>query len=79
MAKLTSHALHTRLDRRRKKFRHPLQDLGAAHVPNGRVYTHKSRPRLAYPQQIVTTRLLYYLQDQVAQLSRLQRIYPCAR
>ena len=28
----------------------------------------------AYPQQIVTTRLLYCLQDRFAQLSRLQRI-----
>src|SRR6201996_6896450 len=28
----------------------------------------------AYPQQIVTTRLLYCLQDPFAQLSRLQRI-----
>ena len=34
----------------------------------------KSRHRTAYPQQIVTTRLLYCLQDRYAQLSRLQRI-----
>ena len=34
----------------------------------------KSRRRTAYPQQIVTTRLLYCLQDRFAQLSRLQRI-----
>ena len=34
----------------------------------------KSRRRRAYPQQIVTTRLLYCLQDPFAQLSRLQRI-----
>ena len=34
----------------------------------------KSRQRRAYPQQIVTTRLLYCLQDPFAQLSRLQRI-----
>jgi hypothetical protein len=36
----------------------------------------KSRRRTAYPQQIVTTRLLYCLQDRFAQLSRLQRIWP---
>jgi hypothetical protein len=36
--------------------------------------TGKSRRRRAYPQQIVTTRLLYCLQDPFAQLSRLQRI-----
>ena len=34
----------------------------------------KSRRRRAYPQQIVTTGLLYCLQDPFAQLSRLQRI-----
>jgi hypothetical protein len=34
----------------------------------------KSRRSTAYPQQIVTTRLLYCLQDRFAQLSRLQRI-----
>jgi hypothetical protein len=34
----------------------------------------KSRRSRAYPQQIVTTRLLYCLQDPFAQLSRLQRI-----
>jgi len=34
----------------------------------------KSRRRRADPQQIVTTRLLYCLQDPFAQLSRLQRI-----
>jgi hypothetical protein len=34
----------------------------------------KSRRRRAYPQQIVTTRLLYCLQDPFAHLSRLQRI-----
>ena len=32
----------------------------------------------AYAQQIVTTRLLYYLHDRTAQLSRMQRIYPHA-
>jgi hypothetical protein len=32
----------------------------------------------AYPQQIVTTRLLYCLQDRIEQLSRMQRIYPHA-
>ena len=39
----------------------------------------KSRRRRAYPQQIVTTRLLYCLQDPFAQLSRLQRIRSHAR
>jgi hypothetical protein len=34
----------------------------------------KSRRSTAYPQQIVTTRLLYCLQDRFAQLSRMQRI-----
>lgn len=38
----------------------------------------KSRRRTAYPQQIVTTRLLYCLQYPVAHLSRIQRIYPHA-
>jgi hypothetical protein len=38
------------------------------------VKIEKSRRRRAYPQQIVTTRLLYCLQDPFAQLSRLQRI-----
>ena len=42
--------------------------------PPRRVVTGKSRRRRAYPQQIVTTRLLYCLQDPFAQLSRLQRI-----
>ncbi len=40
----------------------------------GRPALGKSRRRTAYPQQIVTTRLLYCLQDRFAQLSRLQRI-----
>lgn len=40
----------------------------------GGVLTGKSRRRRAYPQQIVTTRLLYCLQDPFAHLSRLQRI-----
>jgi hypothetical protein len=39
-----------------------------------RALAGKSRRRRAYPQQIVTTRLLYCLQDPFAQLSRLQRI-----
>lgn len=39
-----------------------------------RRYYEKSRQSRAYPQQIVTTRLLYCLQDPFAQLSRLQRI-----
>ncbi len=39
-----------------------------------RVKYEKSRQKRAYPQQIVTTRLLYCLQDPFAQLSRLQRI-----
>ena len=43
----------------------------AARAPEN---TGKSRRRRAYPQQIVTTRLLYCLQDRFAQLSRLQRI-----
>ncbi len=38
----------------------------------------ESRRRRAYPQQIVTTRLLYYLQDPFAQQSRLQWILPRA-
>ena len=38
----------------------------------------KSRQRRAYAQQLVTTRLLDCLHDPVAQLSRLQRIYPYA-
>lgn len=37
-------------------------------------FVRKSRRRRAYPQQIVTTRLLYCLQDPFAHLSRLQRI-----
>lgn len=37
-------------------------------------FMRKSRRRRAYPQQIVTTRLLYCLQDPFAHLSRLQRI-----
>jgi hypothetical protein len=32
----------------------------------------------AYPQLIVTTRLLYSLQDRIEQLSRMQRFYPHA-
>jgi hypothetical protein len=40
----------------------------------GLIKSEKSRRRRAYPQQIVTTRLLYCLQDPFAQLSRLQRI-----
>lgn len=36
----------------------------------------KSRRRRAYPQQIVTTRLLYCLQDPFAHPSRLQGIRP---
>ena len=39
-----------------------------------RALAGKSRRRRVYPQQIVTTRLLYCLQDPFAQLSRLQRI-----
>jgi hypothetical protein len=39
-----------------------------------RIAAGKSRRRRAYPQQIVTTRLLYCLQDPFAHLSRLQRI-----
>jgi hypothetical protein len=42
--------------------------------PRRAVKLEKSRRRRAYPQQIVTTRLLYCLQDPFAQLSRLQRI-----
>ena len=45
--------------------------------PRGRrppEFMRKSRRRRAYPQQIVTTRLLYCLQDPFAHLSRLQRI-----
>ena len=42
--------------------------------PEDRATLGKSRRRTAYPQQIVTTRLLYCLQDRFAQLSRLQRI-----
>jgi hypothetical protein len=42
--------------------------------PSGGNSLGKSRRRTAYPQQIVTTRLLYCLQDRFAQLSRLQRI-----
>ena len=42
--------------------------------PVGDSHRGKSRRRTAYPQQIVTTRLLYCLQDPFAQLSRLQRI-----
>ena len=40
----------------------------------GRALAGKSRRRRVYPQQIVTTRLLYCLQDPFAHLSRLQRI-----
>jgi hypothetical protein len=43
-------------------------------APRRAVKSEKSRRRRAYPQQIVTTRLLYCLQDPFAQLSRLQRI-----
>jgi hypothetical protein len=43
-------------------------------APRRAVVSGKSRRRRAYPQQIVTTRLLYCLQDPFAQLSRLQRI-----
>ena len=43
-------------------------------APRRAVMSEKSRRRRAYPQQIVTTRLLYCLQDPFAQLSRLQRI-----
>jgi hypothetical protein len=43
-------------------------------APRRTVSLEKSRRRRAYPQQIVTTRLLYCLQDPFAQLSRLQRI-----
>ena len=43
-------------------------------APLIRAKYEKSRRRRAYPQQIVTTRLLYCLQDPFAQLSRLQRI-----
>jgi hypothetical protein len=43
-------------------------------APRRAVASEKSRRRRAYPQQIVTTRLLYCLQDPFAQLSRLQRI-----
>ena len=46
----------------------------AAPRRRGRPKLGKSRRRTAYPQQIVTTRLLYCLQDRFAQLSRLQRI-----
>ena len=44
------------------------------HPRKPQVRSEKSRRRRAYPQQIVTTRLLYCLQDPFAQLSRLQRI-----
>ena len=46
----------------------------AACLPARRAPHGKSRRRRAYPQQIVTTRLLYCLQDPFAHLSRLQRI-----
>jgi hypothetical protein len=51
---------------------HPLG--AAAGRPACRAPHGKSRRRRAYPQQIVTTRLLYCLQDPFAHLSRLQRI-----
>jgi hypothetical protein len=44
---------------------------------NGECYT-QIESMAAYPQQIVTTRLLYCLQDRIEQLSRMQRIYPHA-
>ena len=44
----------------------------------GRLCLHKSRADWAYAQQLVTTRLLDCLHDPPPQLSRLQRIYPCA-
>ena len=40
---------------------------------NGECYT-QIESMAAYPQQIVTTRLLYCLQDRIEQLSRMQRI-----
>jgi hypothetical protein len=43
-------------------------------TPKSRWVSGKSRRGRACPQQIVTTRLLYYLQGSLAQLSRLQRI-----
>jgi|HubBroStandDraft_1064217.scaffolds.fasta_scaffold473145_1 hypothetical protein len=43
-----------------------------------RVYKKQIESMAAYPQQIVTTRLLYCLQDRIEQLSRMQRIYPHA-
>jgi hypothetical protein len=39
----------------------------------------KSRPIRADAQKLVTTRLLDYLHDPLAQLGRLQRIYPRAQ
>jgi hypothetical protein len=53
-------------------YRNPLQ-AGPRRARPGVEYG-KSRRRRAYPQQIVTTRLLYCLQDPFAHLSRLQRI-----
>ena len=49
--------------------------LSPARPRRGGALTGKSRRRWAYPQQIVTTRLLYCLQDPFAHLSRLQRIW----
>lgn len=43
-----------------------------------RVFIKQIESMAAYPQQIVTTRLLYCLQDRIEQLSRMQRIYPHA-
>lgn len=40
---------------------------------------NKSRPRRADAQKLVTTRLLDYLHDPLAQLGRLQRIHPRAQ
>ena len=44
----------------------------------GSVYSTNLADKPAYAQQLVTTRLLDCLHDRVRQLSRMQRIYPCA-
>ena len=55
----------------------PLPVPGRAGEPNGRFLSKKKRGhKTAYPQWIVTTRLLYHLQDRVPQLSRMQRLQP---
>jgi hypothetical protein len=41
-------------------------------------HAHKSRPKRADAQKLVTTRLLDYLHDPLARLGRLQRIHPRA-